>query len=194
MSNQLQLGSITVICGPMFAGKTEEIIRRLVRYEIAKKQVQVFKPELDNRYEALMINSHSGRSKKAFVLPRAEQILPLVAIYTEVIVIDEVQFFDSAIVKVCRNLANRGMRVIAAGLDLDFRGEPFGPMPFLLAEAENVVKLSAVCMSCGGEAHFTQRLFDGKPVPYKSEQILVGGQDFYEPRCRECHEVPGRQD
>lgn len=194
MSNQLQLGSITVICGPMFAGKTEEVIRRVVRFEIAKKQVQIFKPEIDKRYNAVMINSHSGSSKRALVITRAEAILGVIGLDTAVVVIDEVQFFDSAIVKVCRNLANRGMRVIAAGLDLDFRGEPFGPMPFLLAEAEIVVKLSAVCMSCGGEAHFTQRLFDGNPVPYKSEQILVGGQDFYEPRCRECHEVPGRPD
>ena len=192
MSNQKQLGSLTVICGPMFAGKTEEIIRRVVRFEIAKKQAQIFKPEIDNRYNAVMINSHSGRSKRAFVIGRAEQILSVIGLDTAVIVVDEAQFFDRAIVKVCRSLANRGLKVIAAGLDLDFRGEPFGPMPFLLAEAENVVKLSAVCVSCGGEAHFTQRLVDGKPVPYNSEQILVGGIDFYEPRCRECHQVPGR--
>ena len=194
MANQTHLGSLTVICGPMFAGKTEEIIRRVIRFEIARKQAQIFKPEIDDRYNAVMVNSHSGRSKMAFVVSSAERILGVIALDTAVVVIDEAQFFDRAIVNVCRSLANRGLKVIAAGLDLDFRGEPFGPMPFLLAEAENVVKLSAVCMSCGGEAHFTQRLFDGRPVPYKSEQILVGGQDFYEPRCRECHEVPGRPD
>jgi len=148
-------GWIELICGSMFSGKTEELIRRLVRAEIAKQKVQVFKPELDQRYEANKVSSHSGSNYHAIVVNDAEEIAALVEDDTEVVGIDEVQFFDWKIAELCNQLADEGRRVILAGLDMDFRGEPFGPMPLLMAQAEVVDKIQAICMVCGGPASRT---------------------------------------
>ncbi|MBN1995261.1 MAG: thymidine kinase [Anaerolineae bacterium] len=183
-------GWIEVICGSMFSGKTEELIRRLVRAEIAKQKVQVFKPALDNRYESQKVSSHSGRYYEATVVQNAAEIAARLDEDTDVVAIDEVQFFDWTIAELCEKLANQGRRVILAGLDLDFRGEPFGPLPLLMAQAEMVDKLQAICMTCGAPASRTQRLIDGRPAHYNDPVIMVGASEVYEARCREHHEVP----
>jgi thymidine kinase len=183
-------GWIEVICGSMFCGKSEELIRRVKRVEIAKKKVQVFKPSLDNRYSMDFVYSHDGNQIKAINVKGSRDILELVEHDTQVVAIDEVQFFDPGIVEVCRTLADRGLRVILAGLDQDFRGEPFGSVPELLAIAEYVDKLQAICVVCGGPATRTQRLINGKPAFYSDPVILVGAKEVYEARCRRCHEVP----
>ncbi|NPA90030.1 MAG: thymidine kinase [Chloroflexi bacterium] len=185
-------GWIEVICGSMFSGKTEELIRRVRRAQIARQKVQVFKPSLDIRYTQDAVSSHNGMVFKAEVVTSAEELLARVHPDTNVVAIDEVQFFGWDIVDVVDALADRGVRVICAGLDLDFRGEPFGPMPLLMARAEQVDKLHAICVRCGNEASRTQRLINGRPAHYDDPVILVGAQEFYEPRCRACHEVPGR--
>jgi thymidine kinase len=185
-------GWIEVICGSMFSGKTEELIRRVKRATIARQKVQVFKPSIDTRYEVQKVSSHNGMHFNAMVVGHALDILGLVEDDTDVVAVDEVQFFDWAIADVCGALADRGKRVIAAGLDLDFRGEPFGPMPLLMAEAEVVDKLQAICVRCGGVASRTQRLINGEPARYDDPVILVGASEVYEARCRHCHEVPGR--
>ncbi|RME75996.1 MAG: thymidine kinase [Chloroflexi bacterium] len=174
----------------MFSGKTEELIRRVKRAEIARQKVQVFKPRLDNRYQAEKVSSHSGSYYDAIVVDRAADIAALIDEDTNVVAIDEVQFFDWTIAELCEKLANEGRRVILAGLDMDFRGEPFGPIPLLMAQAEMVDKLQAICMVCGAPASRTQRLIDGKPANYDDPVILVGASEVYEARCRQHHIVP----
>jgi thymidine kinase len=183
-------GWIELICGSMFSGKSEELIRRLVRAEIAKQKAQVFKPSLDDRYQHDKVSSHSGIHFEATVVQNAEEIAAQIAEDTDVIAIDEVQFFDWKIAELCDNLAHEGRRIILAGLDMDFRGEPFGPMPLLMAQAEVVDKLQAICMVCGAPASRTQRLIDGRPANYDDPIILVGASEVYEARCRQHHDVP----
>ncbi len=186
-------GWIELICGSMFSGKTEEMLRRLRRAEIARKRIQIFKPQIDQRYGLDRVASHNGVSREdAIVIRDAQEILQHLAPDAEVIAIDEVQFFDWAVADVCTQLADQGRRVIAAGLDQDFRGEPFGPMPLLLALAERVDKLNAICVCCGAAASRTQRLIDGRPARYDDPIIFVGGSESYEARCRRCHQIPGK--
>ena len=187
-------GWIEVICGSMFSGKTEELLRRLRRAVIARQNVQLFKPAIDDRYGLTYVASHDGTRWEGTVIADASEILERVQPDTHVIAIDEVQFFDHNVVEVCDALALQGKRVIAAGLDLDFRGEPFGPMPELMAKAESVRKLHAICMVCGGEASRTQRLINGRPAFYEDPIILIGAEESYEARCRGCHEVPHRNE
>jgi thymidine kinase len=182
-------GWIEVICGSMFSGKTEELIRRIKRAQIARQKVQVFKPHIDTRYARAQVASHNGVLHAAVPVLNAAAIEPLIEPDTTLVAIDEVQFFDDGIVELARTLARRGVRVIAAGLDLDFRGEPFGPMPHIMAEAEMVDKLQAICVVCGAPASRTQRLIDGEPAAYDDPIIMVGAKENYEARCRHCHEV-----
>ena len=183
-------GWIELICGSMFSGKTEELIRRLIRAQIAKQRVQVFKPTLDDRYERDQVSSHSGSHYDAIVVENTAGITELLEENTDVVAIDEVQFFDWSVAELCEKLANGGRRVILAGLDLDFRGEPFGPMPLLMAQAESVDKLQAICMVCGAPASRTQRLINGSPAHYNDPVIMVGASEVYEARCRQHHQVP----
>ncbi len=193
MSYQTHGGWIELICGSMFSGKTEELLRRIRRAEIAKKKIQVFKPRIDNRYGLERVASHNGVAREdAVVVEDAATILRLVREETEVVAVDEVQFFDWSIADVCSELADQGRRVIVAGLDLDFRAEPFGPMPLLMALAERVDKLQAICVVCGASASRTQRLIDSRPARYDDPVILVGGSESYEARCRACHQIPGK--
>jgi thymidine kinase len=186
-------GWIELVCGSMFSGKTEELLRRVRRAEIARKQVRLFKPSIDQRYGVERVASHNGIAREdAIVVHAATDIFDYVTPEVEVIAIDEVQFFDWSIADVCSLLANERKRVIVAGLDQDFRGEPFGPMPLLMALAERVDKFHAICVVCGASASRTQRLIDGRPARYDDPIILVGGSESYEARCRHCHEVPGR--
>lgn len=185
------LGQVEVICGSMFCGKTEELIRRVRRSMIAKKQVQVFKPSLDDRYGVESVTSHTGQTVNAVPVPLAGDILTHLAADTRVIAIDEAQFFDEGISHVVNELAERGIRVIVAGLDMDFRGEPFGTMPVLMARAEEVTKLHAICMVCGEQACRTQRIVNGRPANYHDPVVLIGASERYEARCRQHHEVPG---
>jgi thymidine kinase len=187
-------GWIEIICGSMFSGKTEELIRRVRRAEIARQHVQVFKPKLDDRYDAMRVASHDGGQYTAEVIEHPIEILERLKPETNVVGIDEAQFFDWSVADVARLLADRGLRVIITGLDLDFRGEPFGPMPLLMAEAEMVDKLHAICVRCGSAASRTQRLINGQPARYGDPVILVGASEVYEARCREHHEVPDRPD
>jgi thymidine kinase len=173
----------------MFSGKTEEMIRRLRRAVIARQQVQAFKPALDSRYHVEKVTSHNGLHHEASPVAWAADILPAIDPETDVVAIDEVQFFDDGIIEVCEKLAEDGKRVICAGLDMDFRGLPFGPMPALLARAEHVDKLHAICVVCGKEASRTQRLIEGRPAAFDDPVVLVGAAEVYEARCRECHEV-----
>ncbi len=183
-------GGIEVVCGSMFSGKTEELIRRVKRAQIARKRVQVFKPAIDTRYSTEHVSSHDGVRANAVVVTSAAEIADKLDEATEVVAIDEVQFLDTAVVDLCEMLASRGKRVIVAGLDQDFRGESFGPMPELLARAEHVDKLQAICVVCGAPASRTQRLINGRPASYHDPIILVGATEAYEARCRACHEVP----
>ena len=183
-------GWIEVVCGSMFSGKTEELIRRIRRARIAKQQVQVFKPALDSRYHTQKVSSHNGLHWEAVPVGNAREILDRLSPDTTVVAVDEAQFFDWELSAICNELAARGLRVILAGLDMDFRGEPFGPMPLLMAEAEEVTKLQAICVVCGAPASRTQRLIDGQPAAYDDPIILVGGSESYDARCRLCHEVP----
>ena len=188
MSRQTQ-GHIELICGSMFSGKTEELIRRLRRATIAKQQVQVFKPIIDDRYHVERVTSHNGAGFEAMPVASAREILTAVSPTTTVVAIDEVQFFDPDVITVCETLADQGKRVICAGLDTDFRGIPFGPLPNLLARAEEVQKLHAICVVCGQEASRTQRLIEGQPAAYDDPIVLVGAAEVYEARCRGCHQV-----
>lgn len=185
-------GHIELICGSMFSGKTEELIRRIRRAEIAKQRVQVFSHSLDTRYGESKVASHSGANLMATPVKTAEQIFEKLDSQTTVVAIDEAQFFDGKISDVVNELANRGIRVLVAGLDVDFRAEPFGPMPLLMAQAEQVEKLSAICVVCGEAASRTQRLINGQPANYHDPVILVGASEVYEARCRLHHSVPGR--
>lgn len=185
-------GFIEVVCGPMFAGKTEELIRRIKRLEYAKQNVLVFKPAVDNRYDKNHIVSHNLSKNPSIVVENSQEISKYVKTDTDAIVIDEAQFFDSNIVLIAEQYANQGKRVIVGGLDRDFRGEPFGPMPELLARAEFVIKLTAICVKSGLPATRTQRIINGKPAHYNDPTVLVGAEESYEPRSRHYHEVPGK--
>ena len=183
-------GSIEVVCGSMFSGKTDELIRRLVRATIAKQKVQVFKPSIDVRYAVEKVTSHAGSDYDAIPVQKAAEIRNKVDSDTTVVGIDEAQFFDPEIVQIAEELAARDIRVLVAGLDMDFRGEPFGPMPLLMSRAEQVSKLHAICMVCGDEASRTQRLVNGRPARYDDPVVIVGASELYEARCRMHHEVP----
>ena len=183
-------GSIEVVCGSMFSGKTDELIRRLVRATIAKQKVQVFKPAIDVRYAVEKVTSHAGSNFDAMPVEKASDIREKLETDTPVVGIDEAQFFDAEIVQVAQELASKDIRVLVAGLDMDFKGEPFGPMPLLMSLAEDVAKLHAICMVCGNEASRTQRLVNGKPARYDDPIVIVGASEMYEARCREHHKVP----
>ncbi len=185
-----RFGSVEVITGSMFSGKTDELIRRLRRATIARQKVQVFKPALDTRYAEDRVTSHAGSDFAAQPVSQALDILEHLDPDTTVVGIDEAQFFDEAIVQVANRLAEQGVRVIVAGLDMDFRGEPFGPMPVLMAQAERVDKLQAICMVCGEPASRTQRLVNGQPARYDDPVVIVGASELYEARCRQHHIVP----
>jgi thymidine kinase len=188
-------GWIEVIAGVMFSGKSEELLRRVRRAIIARRKVQVFKSHLDSRYAGVFsISTHDGREIEATPIDTAAEIFRLVKSDTELVAIDEAQFLDEEIVPVASALAARGVQVILAGTETDFRGEPFGPMGRLLAIAESVEKLQAICVICGDLATRNQRLVDGKPARYDSPTILVGGRESYEARCRHCHRVPRRDE
>ncbi|ADI15185.1 thymidine kinase [Truepera radiovictrix] len=183
-------GFLELIVGPMFSGKSEELIRRVTRAFIAKQRVQVFKPALDGRYHAQAVASHNGRTLEALAVSDVEEMRAALSEAVQVVAIDEGQFLSAALVGFACDLAESGKRVMIAGLDLDFRAEPFGPMPELLSRAESVTKLTAVCVRCGAPATRTQRLIGGHPAHYDDPVILVGAAEAYEPRCRACHRVP----
>jgi len=186
-----QDGWIEVITGVMFSGKSEELLRRVRRALIAKRRVQVFKSQLDDRYgNVFNVTSHDGDRADALPVSNSIHVAEAVRPETEVVAIDEAQFLDAGIVRVANALADQGIRVIIAGTDMDFRGQPFGPIPFLLAVAERVDKLHAICVKCGDLATRNQRLIDGRPAPAEGPTIQVGGAKSYEARCRRCHEVP----
>ena len=189
MYNQYREGWIEVICGYMFAGKTEELIRRINVLSYARKNILVFKPQIDNRYSTTEIALHAGSKVPCIVINEAKEILDHVNYDTDVVAIDEVQFFDEDVVDICEYLADSGLRVMVAGLDKDFRGEPFGVLPDLLTRAEFVTKLTAVCAKCGAPATRTQRIINGKPASFNDPIVLVGAKEAYEPRCRHCHEI-----
>ena len=192
MYQELQKGWIEIITGPMFAGKSEELIRRLRTLSYAHKKIVSFKPAIDDRYDKTKIASHDGEMFDAYAIKSAKDIYQFVNDKTEVVAIDEVQFFGTEVSDIIEDLADKGMRVICAGLDLDFRGEPFGPMPTLLSRAEFVTKLSAACTVCGCAATRTQRLIDGDPANYDDPVILVGAKESYQARCRKHHIVPNK--
>jgi len=183
-------GSIEVITGSMFCGKTEELIRRLRRAKIARQNIQVFKPSIDKRYSIEKVKSHSGSEFDAVPIESVDAIYEKLFPDTTVVGLDEAQFFSDEVINIVQNLADNGIRVIVAGLDTDFRGEPFGPIPILMAKAERVDKLHAICMVCGEAASRTQRLVDGLPARYDDPVVIVGASEMYEARCREHHEVP----
>ncbi|HPB41097.1 MAG TPA: thymidine kinase [Flexilinea sp.] len=181
-----------MICGSMFCGKTEELIRRLRRAIIAKNKVQVFKPIIDDRYIIERVHSHAGIEIDAIPLAEITDLYKYLDPETSVVGIDEAQFFGKEIVNIVDDLANQGIRVILAGLDMDFRGEPFGMMPVLMAKAEKVDKLYAICMVCGEPATRTQRIINGEPANYNDPVIIVGASEMYEARCKKHHIVPGK--
>jgi len=184
-----------VISGVMFSGKSEELIRRVRRAILARRRVQVFKSHLDSRYVGFYsVSSHDGSEIEASPIDSAAEIFRLVRPDTEIVAIDETQFLDPNIVTVATRLAERGIRVILAGTDTDFRGEPFGPMGELMAMAEVVDKLHAICVVCGDLACRNQRLLNGKPARYDSPTIMIGGRESYEARCRHCHQVPKKDE
>lgn len=186
-------GWIEVICGPMFAGKTEELIRRTTRMKYARKKFKIFKPKIDTRYSEEEIVSHSQYKALAINIEKPEQILNFITDDIQAVVIDEVQFFDESVIGIIEYLANRGLRVICAGLDCDFKGQPFGVMPELLARAEKVIKLTAICTICGNDATRTQRIINGHPAYEDDPIVLVGAAESYEARCRKCHVVLKRE-
>ncbi|HHU59749.1 TPA: thymidine kinase [bacterium] len=189
MYKQYSSGWIEVICGCMFAGKSEELIRRINTLEYAKKNIIVFKPLIDDRYSEDEIASHKGNKIKCYSISRSKDILKFIEDDTDVVAIDEVQFFDENIIPICEMLADKQIRVMVAGLDKDFKGKPFYIMSELLARAEFVTKLSAICVKCGAPATITQRLVNNKPASYKDPIILIGASESYEARCRHCHIV-----
>lgn len=182
-----QNGHIEVVCGSMFSGKTEELIRRLRRAQIAKQKVVVFKPKVDNRFHKEKIVSHSNQEIHSIVIKDAEEILHH-AVFAQVIGIDEAQFFDTNLIEIVQNLADCGKRVIIAGLDMDYKGIPFEPLPQLLAIAEDITKMHAICMRCGAQANYTYRMTSSK------ERVVVGAGEVYEARCRHCYEAPDERD
>ena len=183
-------GRLEVITGPMFCGKTDELLRRLRRAIIAKQKIQVFKPGFDVRYSSEKVTSHAGNEYNAYPVENITEVPTLLLDDVTLVAIDEAQFFGKDIIDVIQALVDKGIRVIVAGLDMDFRGEPFGQMPVLLAQAEIVDKLHAICMVCGEEATRTQRLVDGSPAYYDDPIIIVGASEMYEARCRIHHQVP----
>ena len=184
-------GKLVVVCGSMFAGKSEELIRRARRALYAKKRVQVFKPEIDNRYDQSMVVTHMGVRHEAEPVKSVSNLREKIADDAEMVLIEEAQFFDASLVDLCVDLADRGVEVVCAGLDQDFRRVPFGPMPQLLAAADEVVKLRAICMKCGATASHTQRIIDGKPAHKNDPVILIGATESYEARCRKCFRLRG---
>jgi thymidine kinase len=193
MYHGAQDGWIEVVSGVMFSGKSEELLRRVRRAVIARRRVQVFKSHLDDRYGGVhRIGTHDGKELEAVPVNRSAQIARAIQPETRVVAIDEAQFLDNGVIQVANALADRGVRVIVAGTDMDFRGEPFGPMPHLLAIAERIDKLHAICVKCGDLATRNQRLIHGRPAPAEGPTIQIGGAESYEARCRACHEVPTR--
>ncbi len=178
-NNQQRAGWIEVVCGSMFSGKTEELIRRLKRAKIAKQRVEIYKPAIDTRYDEQDVVSHDANKIRSTPVPNSNTIL-LLADEVDVVGIDEAQFFDLELPYVCNELANRGIRVIVAGLDMDFTGKPFGPMPALLATAEYVTKVHAICMRCGALAHISHRTIENQKL------VVLGETESYEPLCRSC--------
>lgn len=184
-----QTGRLEVVCGSMFSGKTEELLRRLRRAELAKKRVLTIKNHIDTRSGTTIITSHNGNYREAHPLENSPQMVDLITKMAEnadVIGLDEIQFFSPEIIPSLRSLVAHGKRIIVAGLDLDFKGEPFSIVASLLALADDILKLSAICMKCGDTAHFTQRIINGEPASYYDPIILVGASEFYEARCRSC--------
>jgi thymidine kinase len=188
-----KMGQIEVICGPMFAGKTEELIRRANRLEFAKKKYLVFKPTIDDRYSTTEIVSHSNYRKNSICIKNSSEVLNYITDDINAVIIDEAQFFDMDIINIAETLADRGLRVICGGLDSDFKGSPFPVMAHLLARAEHITKLTAICNCCGNPATRTQRIIDGKPAYENDPIVLVGAKEAYEPRCRKCHVVLKRE-
>jgi thymidine kinase len=186
-----RLGSITVVCGSMYAGKSEELIRRARRALYAKKKVQVFKPSIDRRYDEEMVVSHVGAKHEAVPVAGVVELELAVSPDVDVVCIEEAQFFDQSLVDLVVSLADSGVEVVLAGLDQDFRRQPFGPMPTLLAVADEVVKLRAICLKCGQTASHTYRTIDGRPAHVDDPVILVGAKEHYEARCRNCYELRG---
>jgi thymidine kinase len=184
-----QLGQLTVIAGSMFAGKSEELIRLVRRAMYARKKIQVFKHALDDRFELTAVATHNGVCIDAVPVKNSKELAALIEPDTHVVAIEEAQFFDAGLIDLCMRLSDEGRAVIAAGLDQDFRREPFGMMPQLLALADEVIKLRAICMRCGRPASHTQRLVDGEPAAWNEPIILIGATDHYEARCRCCHKV-----
>lgn len=186
-----KIGKIEVICGPMFAGKTEELIRRVKRMEYAKKKFLVFKPNIDNRYSMNEVVSHNHKSTKAINLniSHPEDVKKHITDDVSALVFDEVQFFSKDLINIIMEYANKGLRIICAGLDKDFTGKPFGLIPDLLAICDEVTKLTAICVVCGEEATETQRIINGKPAYDDDPTVLIGAKESYEARCRKCHEV-----
>ncbi len=189
---RMESGSVEIIVGPMFCGKTEEMMTRLRRAVIARYKVQVFKPQIDNRYTTNNIASHAGGEFEATPVEGVRQINKLLEKDTSVVAIDEVQFFSNDIIFFVQELADNNIRVIVAGLDTDFRGVPFGPVPILMAQADTLDKYPSICMVCGEEATCTQRLVNGKPANYDDSIVIVGASELYEARCRKHHKVPGK--
>jgi len=182
-------GRIEIITGPMFAGKTEELLRRIRRMQYAKKRIIVFKPTIDDRYSMNEVVSHDHNRTKSVNIMRAEEMLEHVDNTVDVIAIDEVQFLNEEVCDYIELFAAKGIHVIVSGLDTDFRGEPFGFIPRILSKAESVVKLSAICVQCGAPGTKTQRMVDGKPAKYHDPIVLIGASESYEARCRHCHKV-----
>jgi len=186
-------GTLEIVCGSMFSGKTEELMRRLKRAEYAKQKALTIKHHIDNRKSVSCIVSHDGNQRQAHALDGSkegfEEILAMIGDDTEIVGVDEAQFFPEQIVDLVQILVASGKRVIAAGLDMNFRGEPFGVMPALMAMADDVTKLKAICMKCGADAHYTQRLIDGEPAKWDDPIIVVGAEECYEARCRECYAI-----
>ncbi|MTI93958.1 MAG: thymidine kinase [Firmicutes bacterium] len=193
MNIMKDMGWIEVVSGSMYSGKSEELIRRIKRARIARLKVQVFKPMVDDRFSKANVMSHNGDQTEAIPVVDSGVLMRQVEADTDVVAIDEIQFFDMGLIDVCRRLADRGIRVIVAGLDMDFRGLPFGPTPALMAIAEYVDKLQAICLVCGNPANRTQRLLNGKPALSSEPTILVGASESYEARCRRCHNVPSAE-
>lgn len=189
VDNRTQIGRLEVITGCMFAGKTEALIQRVKEYTAKKKKIVVFKPEIDNRYSVRQVVSHVGTSIESIVIKKAKEILNYIQEDTEVVAIDEVQFMDETIIPICDQLVCQGVVVIVAGLDTDFKAEPFKVMSTLLSQAESVMKLTAICAVCGAPATRTQRLVKGISAQYDDPIVMVGAKESYEARCRCCHEV-----
>ena len=190
MVENRKFGWIECICGSMFSGKSEELLRRIKRGVIAKQKVLLFKPSIDNRYDENRVSTHNGNSYDSISIEKSSDILNFVKdTKYDIIGIDEIQFFDNDIVKIINKLADDGIRVIVAGLDMDFKTEPFHPMPEIMAISEMVTKLHAVCNKCGKEASRSQRLINGKPAKYDDPVVVIGASESYEARCRHCHEI-----